>query len=79
MVYFFGVDVQEGRLKEAPEERGNTQNCGECPHGYLLNLTPKPAHSYVCQCASARGVCDTKVMDCGFSPVGPFFLKYVIL
>jgi len=25
------------------------------------------------------GVCDTKVMDCGFSPVGPFSLKYVIL
>ncbi len=24
-------------------------------------------------------VCDTKVMDCGFSPVGPFSLKYVIL
>ena len=34
MFEFLGVDVEEGRLKEAKQEGGNTQNCAGCPHRF---------------------------------------------
>lgn len=33
------MDVQEGRLKEAPEKGGNAQNCGGLLHRMLSNLS----------------------------------------
>ena len=41
VVSFLNVDVQEGRLEEAPEEGGDTQNCAGCLHKFLPKSTIK--------------------------------------